>query len=288
VQGGYLNQNYYDPAELDIHRLQRQAGLRVFIRDRVEQELCRSGRSGRWVRWRRGPRGRGARCHRRTRRSPAGGAGVRAQPARCDAAATPPATWNDFEIEGDLQDPAETVRTLFAPVMQRRTSLTDDARNDIIGIARKYGYSLNAITTRDTQTGSHAVLRLAPLPLVRKVTSTSSSRHLRRCSMTRSAAACGSAPDVPAVDAGRADLRARRRGRPDRRLPAPRGRLLRRHGVLQERNARPGARDHDPDRARRRVPDRRGQGRQPRGAAATTIDRAAVVEQFPTTSASSA
>ena len=93
---------------------------------------------------------------------------VRTRPAATPLA-TPPATWNDFAIEGDLQDPAETVRTLFAPVMQRRTSLTDDARNDIIGIARKYGYSLISITTRDTPTGSHAVLRLAPLPLVRKV-----------------------------------------------------------------------------------------------------------------------
>ena len=93
---------------------------------------------------------------------------VRNRPA-APPLATPPATWNDFEIEGELADPADTVRTLFAPVMQRRTSLTDDTRNDILGIARKYGYFLVAITTRETPAGSHAVLKLAPLPLVRKV-----------------------------------------------------------------------------------------------------------------------
>src|SRR5262249_26069218 len=85
------------------------------------------------------------------------------------ALATPPATWNDFDIEGELQDPAETVRALFVPVMTRRTSLTDDARNDIIEIARKYGYHVVGVSTREVATGSHAVLQLAPLPLVRKV-----------------------------------------------------------------------------------------------------------------------
>lgn len=91
---------------------------------------------------------------------------VRNRPAAAlPVLASPPATWNDFEIEGELQDAPDTVRALFAPVMQRRTSLTEDARNDIIAIARKYGYFVVGLTTR----GSHAVLRLAPLPLVRKV-----------------------------------------------------------------------------------------------------------------------
>ena len=91
------------------------------------------------------------------------------RPAAPAATLTAPATWNDFEIEGELQDPADTVRALLTPVMTRRTSLTDDARNDITETARRYGYHVVALTTREVPTGSRAVLQLAPLPLVRKV-----------------------------------------------------------------------------------------------------------------------
>ncbi|HEX3764231.1 MAG TPA: POTRA domain-containing protein [Kofleriaceae bacterium] len=81
----------------------------------------------------------------------------------------PPVTWNDFEIEGELQDPPDVARTLLAPVMTRRTSLTDAARADIATTAGQLGYHVVSLTTRDTPGGTHAVLRLAPRPLVRKV-----------------------------------------------------------------------------------------------------------------------
>jgi outer membrane protein assembly factor BamA len=81
----------------------------------------------------------------------------------------PPVTWNEFDIEGDLQDPPDTVRTLLAPVMTRRTSLTDEARNDITTTAGQFGYHVVNLTTRDTPAGTHAVLRLSPRPRVRKV-----------------------------------------------------------------------------------------------------------------------
>jgi outer membrane protein assembly factor BamA len=81
----------------------------------------------------------------------------------------PPVTWNEFDIEGDLQDPPATVRTLLAPVMTRRTSLTDEARADITATAGQFGYHVVSLTTRDTPAGTHAVLRLSPRPRVRKV-----------------------------------------------------------------------------------------------------------------------
>src|SRR4029079_18443887 len=81
----------------------------------------------------------------------------------------PPVTWNEFEIEGELRDPAATVRTLFTPVMTRRSSLTEDARADVIATATKYGYYLVALAPREPPKASHAIVRLAPLPLVRKV-----------------------------------------------------------------------------------------------------------------------
>jgi outer membrane protein assembly factor BamA len=81
----------------------------------------------------------------------------------------PPVTWNEFDIQGDLQDPPDTVRTLLAPVMTRRTSLTDEARADVTTTAGQFGYHVISLTTRDTPTGTHAVLRLSPRPRVRKV-----------------------------------------------------------------------------------------------------------------------
>jgi outer membrane protein assembly factor BamA len=81
----------------------------------------------------------------------------------------PPVTWNEFDIEGTLQDPADTVRTLLAPVMARRTSLTDEARADITATAGQFGYYVVSLTTRDTPAGTHAVLQLSPRPRIRKV-----------------------------------------------------------------------------------------------------------------------
>jgi outer membrane protein assembly factor BamA len=81
----------------------------------------------------------------------------------------PPVTWNEFEVEGEFRDPPDTVRTLLAPVMTRRTSLTDEARADITSTAGQFGYHVVSLTTRDTPAGTHAVVRLSPRPLVRKV-----------------------------------------------------------------------------------------------------------------------
>jgi len=80
-----------------------------------------------------------------------------------------PVTWSEFDIEGTLRDPVDTVRALFTPVMTRRTSLTEDARADVLATAARFGYFLIGLGTRDTPKGTHAVLHLAPLPLVRRV-----------------------------------------------------------------------------------------------------------------------
>jgi len=99
-----------------------------------------------------------------------GGCLKRDQPAPATPSGIGPApvTWNEFDIEGDLLDSPETVRTLFTPVMTRRSSQTD-ARADVAAIAAKYGYHLVGLGTRDTPNGPHAVVHLAPLLLVRKV-----------------------------------------------------------------------------------------------------------------------
>jgi len=81
----------------------------------------------------------------------------------------PPVTWSEFDIEGELRDPPETVRTLFTPVMTRRSSLTETSRGDVAATAEKFGYFLVGLGTRDTPNGTHAVVHLAPRPLVRKV-----------------------------------------------------------------------------------------------------------------------
>jgi outer membrane protein assembly factor BamA len=81
----------------------------------------------------------------------------------------PPVTWNEYDVEGELQDPPDTVRMLLAPVMTRRTSLTDEARADITTTAGQFGYHVVSLTTRDTPAGTHAVVRLSPRPRVRKV-----------------------------------------------------------------------------------------------------------------------
>src|SRR5262249_44219348 len=81
----------------------------------------------------------------------------------------PPVTWNEFDVEGELQDPPDTVRTLLAPVMARRTSLTDEARTDITATAGQFGYHVASLTTRDTPAGTHGGCRLSPRPRVRKV-----------------------------------------------------------------------------------------------------------------------
>jgi outer membrane protein assembly factor BamA len=81
----------------------------------------------------------------------------------------PSATWNDFVIEGQLRDDPAVVRTLFTPVMTRRTSLTDETRTDVVTTATRYGYHVVGLSTRETQGRILGVVHLAPLPRVRKV-----------------------------------------------------------------------------------------------------------------------
>src|SRR5262249_20714851 len=90
-------------------------------------------------------------------------------PAATSTIGPPPVTWNEFEIEGERRDPPATGRALFTPVMTRRTSLTSDARTDVAATAARYGYYVVGLGTRETAKGNHAIIHVAPLPLVRKV-----------------------------------------------------------------------------------------------------------------------
>jgi outer membrane protein assembly factor BamA len=100
-----------------------------------------------------------------------GGCSKRSKPslAASPGIAPPAVTWSEFDITGELRDPPDVVRALFAPVMTRRSSLTEDARADVVATAAKLGYFVVNLSTRDAANGSHAVLELAPLPLVRNV-----------------------------------------------------------------------------------------------------------------------
>ncbi len=89
-------------------------------------------------------------------------------PAVAPTSTTPPVTWNAFEIAGTLTDPAETVRALFEPTMRRHRALTEDARSDIQKLAASFGYQLVGLGTKDTATGTVAVIGLSPLPMVRR------------------------------------------------------------------------------------------------------------------------
>ncbi|HET9626382.1 MAG TPA: POTRA domain-containing protein, partial [Kofleriaceae bacterium] len=100
--------------------------------------------------------------------APISGCVKRDKPA-APAGDLPPVTWSDFDVEGELREPADTVRALFTPVMTRYTSLTEDARTSITSTAAKYGYHVIAIDPRESAKGTHAVLRLGANPLVRKV-----------------------------------------------------------------------------------------------------------------------
>ncbi|MGE0403499.1 MAG: POTRA domain-containing protein, partial [Kofleriaceae bacterium] len=81
----------------------------------------------------------------------------------------PPVTWNDFELVGTFNENPTTVRALFEPTMRRHRALTDDARSDIRRIASAFGYQLVGLSTRDTPSGTLAVVHVAPLPLVRRI-----------------------------------------------------------------------------------------------------------------------
>ena len=70
-----------------------------------------------------------------------------------DNVGAPPVTWNDFDVVGELRDPAATVRTLLEPTMSRHRALTQTARDDIGVITTAFGYHLVGVSTKDTPTG---------------------------------------------------------------------------------------------------------------------------------------
>ncbi len=95
-------------------------------------------------------------------------------PARAVAPAVapqaPPMQWREWDLEGVLIDDKDTVRALFASVMDRRQTLTAPARAELIERARSIGYELLDIDARPMPTGATlAVLVLRPVPLVRKL-----------------------------------------------------------------------------------------------------------------------
>jgi outer membrane protein assembly factor BamA len=83
--------------------------------------------------------------------------------------AAPPVTWSDFDLSGTLIDPEPTVRALMTPTMTRIRALTDDARVEIARSAGEFGYHLVGLGTRETPTGTRAVVHLAPKPIVRRI-----------------------------------------------------------------------------------------------------------------------
>jgi outer membrane protein insertion porin family len=93
-------------------------------------------------------------------------------PASPDGAMTAPvsASYADFELAGTFVDPAATVHALIAPTMKRNRSLDNTARTDIARSLRAFGYELVGLGTRETPNGTHAILHLAPMPLVRRIT----------------------------------------------------------------------------------------------------------------------
>jgi outer membrane protein assembly factor BamA len=80
-----------------------------------------------------------------------------------------PVTITDFEVKGELVDPPATVRRQLAPTMQRHRAMTDDLRDEAIAAAAAIGYHVVGLGTKETPTGAHAQLHIAPLPTVRRI-----------------------------------------------------------------------------------------------------------------------
>ncbi len=78
-----------------------------------------------------------------------------------------PISLTDFDITGDLVDPAATVRALLAPALQAHNVLSEDLRTHARDAAAAIGYHLVGLGTRDTPDGKHAVLALQPMPMIR-------------------------------------------------------------------------------------------------------------------------
>ncbi len=79
-----------------------------------------------------------------------------------------PISLTDFEITGELVDPAATVRALLAPTIQAHNVLSEDLRTHARDAAAAIGYHLVGLGTRETPGGKHAVLALQPMPMIRK------------------------------------------------------------------------------------------------------------------------
>jgi len=97
------------------------------------------------------------------------GSGPAASPASQPDANLAPITWADFDLTGKFLDGAATVRTLFEPTMKRHRALTNDSREDIRQSARAFGYHVVGIGTREAADGTHLVVHVEPLPIVRLV-----------------------------------------------------------------------------------------------------------------------
>ncbi|MDQ3334253.1 MAG: BamA/TamA family outer membrane protein [Myxococcota bacterium] len=80
-----------------------------------------------------------------------------------------PVTWTDFDLSGKFLDKQATVRALFEPTMQRHRALTADSREDIRRSANAFGYHVVGIGTREAKDGTHVVVHVEPLPIVRLV-----------------------------------------------------------------------------------------------------------------------
>lgn len=88
------------------------------------------------------------------------------------AGTEPPRVWTDFEIEGELLEPRETVRAFLTPVMRLKTgALTAQVREEIAEFLRTIGYYLidADIRARPGERGSLLVLLLEPQRLISRV-----------------------------------------------------------------------------------------------------------------------
>ncbi len=93
----------------------------------------------------------------------------------------PPVPWNDFEVAGDALDAAATVRDLVEPAFKKLQTTSEPERT--VGIAAAvaaYGYQLLGVSTVQSPSGVVASLRLARLPVVRKVDITIRDRGIRQ------------------------------------------------------------------------------------------------------------
>lgn len=80
-----------------------------------------------------------------------------------------PIKWTEFEVAGTFVEARDTVHALMAPIMNSHTALTSESRDAIADRAAQYGYHVVGLGTRETETGTHAVLHLAPMPRLRVI-----------------------------------------------------------------------------------------------------------------------